>query len=359
MSAPIDLGLLNGKAKTLAKAEYPETAKKAAIGGAVKINVTVDEQGNVTKAEAVSGELLLRDAALAAARATKFEPYLVKGNAVKFSGNLVFNFVAPVPDVFASKESIQKEIENLSTTLKTVDDPKMNRDLLKDKTNSTKAKDSTKDDDDDDDSFTEEEMKALNSLAAKKYKSVDDERCRTASFTASTPPLFKDEKLVDVQTINAIINNCDAAIKADSSTPSRNFYRRSLARYYLIRGYDAPLGKTLSTVATVSADDLRLALSDLEIYLGWTDPENKSTAYDLRKMGNIMAGELIAVTAYKDRNSAFLLIALKKLAAAQDYRKDNMLDSGIGAGENDTLNGVIAQDRALIEGVLKKNGVKF
>ncbi len=35
--------ILNGKAKTLVKPDYPETAKKSRVGGEVKVNVTVDE----------------------------------------------------------------------------------------------------------------------------------------------------------------------------------------------------------------------------------------------------------------------------------------------------------------------------
>lgn len=297
--APVNLGFLNGKATTLAKPVYPQTAEKSAVGGSVKVNVTIDEYGNVTNAEAVEGELFLRDAALAAARAAKFAPNLVNGKAVKFSGFLVFLFINPKTNFFGNKDQ-------------------------------------------------------QNSNGTEDQKN-DDKKCRTAAFITSTPPLFKDSKLVDAQTINGIIKSCDAAIKAESSSVSRKFYRRALARYYLVRGYDTLLGKTLSDVSSVSAEDVRLALADLEIYLGWTDPENKSSIYDLRKMGNIIAGELIAVTAFKDKKPELLPIALEKLTAAQGFRKDSLLDDPLGKGENEVLNGVIAQDRALIESVLNKN----
>ncbi len=212
-------------------------------------------------------------------------------------------------------------------------------------------------DDDDDDSLTAEELEALKKWATKKYKNADDERCRTASFTTSAPPPLKDEMLVDPQTINAIIKSCDAAILSDASVPSRNFYRRALARYYLIRGFNAPLGQTLSTVETVSDDDLRLTLGDLETYLGWTDPDNKSTLYDLRKMGNIMVGELLAVAAYKEKKPQLLFTALDKLAAAKEFKSESLLDTPGFSGKNDALNGVITQDQTLIEAVLKKNGL--
>lgn len=88
------LGILNGKAKTLVKPIYPPAAVKNKASGAVNVTVTVDFQGNVIAAEAVSGNELLREASVAAARQAKFAPHLVNGKAVKISGLLVYNFVA-------------------------------------------------------------------------------------------------------------------------------------------------------------------------------------------------------------------------------------------------------------------------
>jgi tetratricopeptide (TPR) repeat protein len=89
-----DLGNLNGKAKTLAKPSDPFDVAYGFLSGEVKVKVTVDEKGNVIKAEAVAGDERLRPASVAAAEDSKFEPYLVKGKAVKFSGFLLFNFGA-------------------------------------------------------------------------------------------------------------------------------------------------------------------------------------------------------------------------------------------------------------------------
>ncbi len=88
-------GILNGKAKTLVKPAYPAAAKAVKAQGAVNVQVTIDEQGNVISATAVSGHPLLRAAAVTAARASKFLPTLLGGKPVKVSGVIVYNFVLP------------------------------------------------------------------------------------------------------------------------------------------------------------------------------------------------------------------------------------------------------------------------
>ena len=46
-------GILNGKATSLPKPEYSAEARAAKLEGTVKINVLIDEQGNVISAEPV------------------------------------------------------------------------------------------------------------------------------------------------------------------------------------------------------------------------------------------------------------------------------------------------------------------
>ena len=97
---PLDLkiirgGVLNGKALALPKPEYPAAAKAVKAQGAVSVQITVDEQGNVISASAVSGHPLLRSAAETAARGATFSPTLLSGQAVKFSGIVTYNFVLP------------------------------------------------------------------------------------------------------------------------------------------------------------------------------------------------------------------------------------------------------------------------
>jgi protein TonB len=71
---------------------YPPLAKAARVAGAVVVEVTVDEDGGVISARAVSGHPLLKDAAVAAARAWRFTPTQLSGVPVKVIGTITFNF---------------------------------------------------------------------------------------------------------------------------------------------------------------------------------------------------------------------------------------------------------------------------
>ena len=88
-------GVLNGKAESLPKPEYPPAAKAVRAGGSVSVQVTIDESGNVISATAVSGHPLLRAAAVEAAREAKFKPTMLSGEPVKVTGVLTYNFVPP------------------------------------------------------------------------------------------------------------------------------------------------------------------------------------------------------------------------------------------------------------------------
>ena len=92
---PISGGILNSKALSLPTPVYPPAAMAVRAEGAVNVQVTVDEGGNVISATAVSGHPLLRAASLKAAGQAKFAPVLLSGEPVKFTGVLVYNFVAP------------------------------------------------------------------------------------------------------------------------------------------------------------------------------------------------------------------------------------------------------------------------
>lgn len=85
-------GVLNGKATKLVKPAYPEAAKAVKAGGAVSIQVTIDESGNVISASAVSGHPLLRAASEEAALASTFSPTLLQSVPVKVTGIIVYNF---------------------------------------------------------------------------------------------------------------------------------------------------------------------------------------------------------------------------------------------------------------------------
>jgi TonB family protein len=90
---PIEGGVLNGKAKTLPLPAYPEVARTAQVGGSVEVRITIDEEGNVVEARAVSGHPLLQPAAVSAARAAKFTSTRLNGEPVRVNGTLVYNFV--------------------------------------------------------------------------------------------------------------------------------------------------------------------------------------------------------------------------------------------------------------------------
>ncbi len=92
--APISGGVLNGKAVRLVQPPYPPIARSAHASGQVNVQITIDENGNVISAHAVSGHPLLQGAAVGAARASKFTPTKLSGQPVKVSGVIIYNFVA-------------------------------------------------------------------------------------------------------------------------------------------------------------------------------------------------------------------------------------------------------------------------
>ena len=86
-------GVLNDKATSLPQPAYPPAARAVKASGTVEVKVTVDENGKVTEASAVSGHPLLRAAAEAAARNAKFPPSTISGKPVKVIGIINYNFV--------------------------------------------------------------------------------------------------------------------------------------------------------------------------------------------------------------------------------------------------------------------------
>jgi protein TonB len=92
--APISGGVLNGKAISLPKPPYPQIAKQAHASGTVVVQVTIDENGGVISAHAVSGHPLLRAVAENAARGARFSPTKLSGQPVKVTGVITYNFVA-------------------------------------------------------------------------------------------------------------------------------------------------------------------------------------------------------------------------------------------------------------------------
>ncbi|HBB89144.1 MAG TPA: hypothetical protein DC047_16175 [Blastocatellia bacterium] len=90
---PISGGVLNGKALYLPQPEYPAAVKAAGTAGTVVVRITIDEQGNVISAAAVSGPPALHQVSINAALQAKFSPTLLVGEPVQVIGIVTFNFV--------------------------------------------------------------------------------------------------------------------------------------------------------------------------------------------------------------------------------------------------------------------------
>jgi TonB family protein len=89
---PISGGVLNGKAISMPKPLYPETARRTRMTGIVSVEVVIDVSGKVIGARAVSGPEMLRDAAERAAKQARFTPALLSGQPVRVSGVINYNF---------------------------------------------------------------------------------------------------------------------------------------------------------------------------------------------------------------------------------------------------------------------------
>lgn len=85
-------GVVSGAAVKKVDPVYPKAAREALITGIVTVEVTINEQGNVTAARALSGPVVLRNAATAAARAWKFKPSMLGDVPVATTSSITFNF---------------------------------------------------------------------------------------------------------------------------------------------------------------------------------------------------------------------------------------------------------------------------
>lgn len=90
-------GVLQSQALSKPAPAYPPLAKAAAVSGAVVVEVTIDEEGNVTASKALTGHPLLRDAAVDAAKGWKWNPTKLSGTPVKVIGTITFNFTLTRP----------------------------------------------------------------------------------------------------------------------------------------------------------------------------------------------------------------------------------------------------------------------
>ncbi|MDQ3746937.1 MAG: TonB family protein, partial [Acidobacteriota bacterium] len=89
---PASGGVLNGKALSLPRPVYPASARNAGASGKVVVEVTINEEGKVVEAHAVSGHPMLQQAAVQAARLAKFSPAMLSGQPVKVTGTISYTF---------------------------------------------------------------------------------------------------------------------------------------------------------------------------------------------------------------------------------------------------------------------------
>lgn len=86
------LGIVNGKATSLPKPVYSQEAKDFCASGVVSIEVEIDENGDVSSAKAISGDELLYESAVEAAKKAKFSQTTNGYVPVKIKGAIVYNF---------------------------------------------------------------------------------------------------------------------------------------------------------------------------------------------------------------------------------------------------------------------------
>jgi TonB family protein len=100
-------GVLQGSATKRVQPTYPPLAKAARVSGSVVVEVTVDEEGRVIAARAISGHPLLKDAAVAAARGWTFASTMLQGVPVKVIGTITFNFhLVSQAEIEAAREKV-------------------------------------------------------------------------------------------------------------------------------------------------------------------------------------------------------------------------------------------------------------
>lgn len=91
-SDPIDVGSLVAYATRQTPPIYPPAAKSMRTTGIVKVEVTVNETGDVAAVHKTSGPPMLQSAAQDAIKKWKFKPFVRDGQPVKAMGFVSFNF---------------------------------------------------------------------------------------------------------------------------------------------------------------------------------------------------------------------------------------------------------------------------
>jgi protein TonB len=89
---PLEVGSLVGYATKQSAPTYPPAARAMRTTGIVKVEVTVDEKGDVADVKSTSGPSVLQMAAKDAVKKWKFHPFMRDGQPVRANGFINFNF---------------------------------------------------------------------------------------------------------------------------------------------------------------------------------------------------------------------------------------------------------------------------
>ena len=88
----MDIGSLKEYATKQTLPTYPPAAKSMRTTGIVKVELVINESGDVAEVQSTSGPVLLQSAAKDAARKWKFKPFTRDGQPVRATGFVNFNF---------------------------------------------------------------------------------------------------------------------------------------------------------------------------------------------------------------------------------------------------------------------------
>jgi protein TonB len=91
-TGPITVGSLLPYAERQSAPIYPPAARSMRTTGVVRVEVAVDEEGNVVEVKNTSGPTLLQASAKDAIRKWKFRPIMIEGQPVQAIGFVNFNF---------------------------------------------------------------------------------------------------------------------------------------------------------------------------------------------------------------------------------------------------------------------------
>ncbi len=90
--SPLNVGSLVNFATSQARPVYPPAARNMRMTGIVKVEVVVNENGEVAEVQNATGPSMLQRAASDAVKKWKFKPFVRAGQPVKASGFVNFNF---------------------------------------------------------------------------------------------------------------------------------------------------------------------------------------------------------------------------------------------------------------------------